>query len=93
MLRLKRLGYFLCFALVLGLLLQLDKGSGTIDKLVKLTWLAFMLLGSAFAVVSIWRKRGTRRKSSLSQIAFLPLSWQRWILDEDQLPKDPRSRR
>jgi hypothetical protein len=92
MTRLKRLGYFLCAGLVLGLLLQLDKGSGAIDKFLALAWFAFMLVGSVFAVIGSWRMREKASKIPMSPVNVLPLSWQRWILDEDQLPKTPKPR-
>jgi hypothetical protein len=45
---------FLCFGyfvVALGLLVDLDKGSGFIDRALQLTWLIFLVIGSALLSV------------------------------------------
>jgi hypothetical protein len=82
--------------LVVGILAALDKSFPTVNYVVESGILGFFLIGSAVILIRMWRRRGSPDKFWKSahggQIAFLPPTWRRWVLGEDDPRKASRNR-
>jgi membrane protein implicated in regulation of membrane protease activity len=80
---------FIGFLLVFGILAGAAKSFPALNVLWVALWLVFLLLGSVAILFRMWRRRGNpddywRSAHRGGQIGFLPSTWQRWVLGEDQ---------
>ena len=78
---LRKWATLLCFLLLLGALVA--SGSGVLDRwILILVWSAF-LIGSVILIIKSARQPSESRGFYFGQTAWLPRSWQRWILGEE----------
>jgi len=76
--------------IVFGLLLQLGKIAGIVDSVQVWALLLFLVSGSVIVLARMWRMRlkPAQLRRPPYQIDLLSPSWRRWVLDEDQRPKN-----
>jgi hypothetical protein len=76
--------------IVIAILVQFRNIAGAIDHSLALAFYGILLTGSGFLLVRMWRKRlePNQVHRPPSQIDVLPPRWRRWVLDEDQPPRN-----
>ena len=79
---LRRVAWAIAFLLFIGI--GVDYGIRTLDRPVALLILAFYIIGSVVLVFKALRSRPEDRKRFFccGELALLPDSWRRWMLDE-----------
>jgi hypothetical protein len=80
--------HFLVFVAVLGAILAV--GSRTLNWVIALLGLAFVITGSVAVLWTMWKERNSPQATFPSQIGFLPKAWQKWMLGESDDDKSPR---
>ena len=74
--------------IVIGILVELDKGSGFLSHATAWLWVAIALIASVVVLTRVWRKRGSSdgfgKATPGNLLDALPPKWRRSALGEDE---------